>query len=86
MRISFNLMQRAVEAIHTPLIEILDDYRVLIENHLGIVEYSDGRITIKRHNGSISVIGTGLQVSEISKEKVVIVGKILGLALMDGGD
>ena len=86
MRISLNLMKKAVEAIRPPLIEILDDRRVLIENHRGIVEYGNSRITVERHNGGISVVGTELQVSEISKEKVVIVGKIRGVELMDGGD
>ncbi len=76
MKISFNLLKKPVEAIHVPLIEIIDNRRVLIENHVGIIDYGDNWITVKKLNGGINIIGTALYVSKISKEQIVINGQI----------
>ena len=58
------------------LAEILGDNRLLIENHKGIQEYGKERIRIKCAFGAISVCGSGLEIFRMSKEQLIIRGRI----------
>lgn len=66
-----------------PLVEILDRQRVLIENHLGIVEYSATQIVVKEHTGKIVVRGNGLRLAVMTKERLVIRGEIFEVSLKE---
>ena len=59
-----------------PLIEIVGQKRVLIENHHGVVQYSATQIGIKVSYGSIYVCGHSLKLLQMSKERIVITGGI----------
>lgn len=59
-----------------PVVEIAGDYRVLIERHNGMTEYSRERICVSVCYGIVYVCGAGLELSHMSREKVVITGKI----------
>lgn len=59
-----------------PVIEIANDHRVLIENHNGVTEYGNTRICIKVCYGYVSVCGTKLELAQITKEQLVILGRI----------
>ena len=67
-----------------PLIEIVADQRVLIENHQGIYLYSREQICIQTKCGMIRVDGKGLFLETISKEQLTIIGKINGVSLCQG--
>ena len=67
-----------------PLIEILDDKRLLIENHRGIICYGSDQIIVKVKKGSILVYGEQLRLSNMNKGKLVIMGKICGVQMMKG--
>lgn len=64
-----------------PLIEICDYKRVLVEHHLGILEYDHSRISVKVSYGSIRVLGEKLQIRLLSKEKLIITGCIQSITL-----
>lgn len=64
-----------------PLVEIAGDRRVLIENHHGVTEYSGDRIGIKVKYGRVLVCGCGLELSRMTKEQLVICGRIDGVSL-----
>jgi len=59
-----------------PVVEIAGDKRVLIENHNGVVEYGNERIGIKTAYGQLSVCGSCLQLVQITKEQLVILGEV----------
>ena len=59
-----------------PLLEAIDNKRVLIENHNGIVSYGSTVISIKVRYGKICVTGKGLELCRMTKESVVITGCI----------
>ncbi len=59
-----------------PLVEIAGDSRVLIEGHRGVTEYSQGKICVKVKFGWVSVSGCGLELSRMSREQLVISGRI----------
>ena len=63
-------------ALKRPLIEICGCGRVLIENHQGVIGYTDNNIQIKVLFGIISVEGNGLRLCRMCKEQLVIVGDI----------
>ena len=62
-------------AKHT-LVEIVDFKRVIIENHLGITLYEKESICVNQKLGNITIIGTDLHINKMSKEQLVVIGKI----------
>jgi len=87
-----NMMQqlsRSSDLTDTPLpglsiAEIVDDKRVLIENHRGVIHYSEENICVRTRFGQIWVEGLGLELVKMSKQQLVIVGTITCVKLMRG--
>lgn len=67
-----------------PIIEIAGDFRILVENHQGVVEYGSERILIKVAFGIACVCGIHLEMIHMSKEQLVICGKIDSIQLQRG--
>ena len=65
-----------------PLVEVLGDHRVLIENHAGIKEYGGERIQVQVSYGQICVIGKDLVLSRMIKGQLVISGTINEIHLL----
>lgn len=68
-----------------PLIEIIGNTSLLIENHCGIVSYSKECVTIKTKGGCICVQGSGLVINKMSKEVLRICGRIQNVELRGRG-
>ena len=83
MKKQFHILRSTINQSKASLIEIICDRRVLIERHRGISEYSNRRVTVKKHQGSISINGEDLQLTLISDESVVVTGKIHCVELHD---
>ncbi|MBQ8835233.1 MAG: YabP/YqfC family sporulation protein [Oscillospiraceae bacterium] len=58
------------------ILEIAGDNRVLIEHHFGVVQYSREKISVKVKFGEISVCGHGLELARMTKQQLVICGRI----------
>lgn len=65
----------------SPLVEILSDRRVLIENYAGIAEYFPERITVSVCYGMLVITGKQLMLSCMCKERLVVTGSILSVTL-----
>lgn len=59
-----------------PIIEIAGDCRVLIENHQGVAAYGRESIQINVTFGAVCVCGCHLEMMQMTKEKLVICGRI----------
>ena len=59
-----------------PLIELAGENRVLIESHGGVTEYSPQRICVRVKYGTVCVCGCALELAVMTKEKLVISGRI----------
>lgn len=59
-----------------PLVEISGQSRVLIENHHGVSGYGREQICIRVQYGEISVRGCNLELARMSREQLVITGRI----------
>lgn len=64
-----------------PIVELSGDRRVLIEHHFGVKEYGPGRITVNMSYGQISVLGDQLEILRMTKEQLVIGGRIGSVSL-----
>ena len=67
-----------------PLVEILGDYRVLIENYLQVLKYEPQRIEVSVSFGKLCIDGTGMVLLQMSCEQLVISGKIDSVSLFRG--
>lgn len=63
------------------IVEIAGDRRVLIENHCGVKEYSRERIGVKVKFGQINICGAGLELRHMTKQQLLISGRIDAVAL-----
>ena len=59
-----------------PLMELAGDRRGLIEHHQGGTQYSSGCICVKVKYGLLSVEGCGLELARMSREQLIIRGRI----------
>lgn len=64
-----------------PIVEISGERRVLIENHFGVKAYSRESIVVNVKYGRVCVCGYGLELKRMTKEQLVIQGKINGVTL-----
>lgn len=64
------------------LVELSGDCRVLIENHCGVIEYSRERIGIGVKYGQVTVCGCGLELCRMTREQLIICGRIDTISLI----
>ena len=76
-----SLVDTGRNVVHLPLVEILSDRRVIIENHNGIVQYETERICVKTREGIIEIQGRGLELIKIGKEQLIITGCIICVSM-----
>ena len=65
-----------------PIAELAGDRRLLIENHHGVSAYSREMICVKVKYGLIHVCGCGLELVRMTRERLVIRGRIDGIKLI----
>ena len=59
-----------------PLVELAGDRRVLIEHHQGVIQYGCQRICVKVKYGTVAVEGCDLELARMSREQLIIRGRI----------
>lgn len=62
------------------IVEIAGDHRVLIENHFGVKAYSREKIAVQVKFGFVSICGCGLEILRMTKDQLIIRGKIEAVA------
>ena len=70
------------ELLKQPIVELAGQKRVLIENHKGVLEYSQEKIGIKVSYGKIIVVGNDLNLMQMSCDQLVIKGHVESLQLL----
>lgn len=87
LRQKIRMAQAGAEAFPgIPVVEIAGDSRVLIENHLGILEYGYERVTVKLDYGRLYICGNHLTMAQMTKHQVVIRGIIQSVSIARGDD
>lgn len=64
-----------------PIVELAGDRRVLIENHMGVIEYGNKKISIKVKYGVLSVCGDDMELAKMTKHQLVVTGRIDTVAI-----
>jgi len=68
-----------------PIVEIAGERRVLIENHLGVKAYSRESVLVKVGFGCVRVCGCDLEILRMTKEQLIIQGRIESVTLLRRG-
>lgn len=69
-----------------PIVELVGDRRVLIENHQGVKAYGREKILVKVRFGYVCVCGCGLELLCMTRAQLVIRGRIDSVALQRRGE
>ena len=67
-----------------PLVEVMGRGRVLIENHLSVLCYNREEIRVKTKQGCICVCGDGMTLAQMTKHRLIILGKICSVSFERG--
>lgn len=59
-----------------PIVTIIGEFEINIENYRGIIEYTDSLIRIKLKNGQLKICGERLKIVYYTNEDMMITGKI----------
>lgn len=62
-----------------PRITFIGNLQVGIENHKGIIEYSNENVRVKMKDGIIKITGVDLIIKTIISEEIIISGKIASI-------
>lgn len=65
-----------------PRITILGQLHVYIENHKGLVVYSDTELTLKTHSGLVKISGTGFVLKMMLPQELLLEGEILDVSFI----
>lgn len=65
-----------------PVAELAGTQRVLIERHKGVTQYSPEQICIRMAYGFLMVQGCGLELVRMTREQLVISGRVDGLRVI----
>lgn len=65
-----------------PIAELAGDSRVLIEHHMGIVEYEPGQIGVRMAYGRLCIRGSRLEMVCMTREQLVISGCIDSISIL----
>ena len=68
------------------VVELMNDRRVLIENHNGVTEYGREKICVRVRYGRVEICGCGLELARMTKDQLVITGHIQDIVLRRRGN
>ena len=59
-----------------PVVELAGDRSVLIEHHRGIVQYQKEVICVKVKFGIVEICGSGMEITRMTGDQLIISGRI----------
>ena len=68
-----------------PLLTVIGQNEVCVENYRGILEYTDKLIRIQTKLGKIHVLGRGLQIQYYNNDEMKITGHVMTIEYYEGG-
>ena len=72
---------------HCPRATAIGSHSLLVENHTGILAFSDSRVELDSHAGILRVLGKNLSLSGVRQGALIVRGDISRVELpCDGGE
>jgi len=65
--------------LDVPRITLIGDLQLVVENHRGLLEYSEERITVGAPRGRLAVLGRDLVIGTVNGEAITVTGQIRAL-------
>lgn len=65
-----------------PVVELAGENRVLIEGHRGVTQYSREQVCVKVSYGCICICGGCLELTRMSREQLIVSGRIDAVKLL----
>ena len=59
-----------------PIVTILGEFEINIENYRGMIEYTENLIRVKVKDGQIRITGQRLQIAYYTNDEMLITGRI----------
>ena len=69
-----------------PLVELAGENRVLIEGHRGVTRYCRDQICVKVKYGCVCILGSCLELTRMTKEQLIVSGRIEAVRLLRRGE
>ena len=69
-------LELPTEALGSLLVTAVGRRRVLIENHRGVIQYSDVCLLVRAGEGAFAVYGDGIRIRLLGRHKLAIEGDI----------
>ncbi|ABW18790.1 sporulation protein YqfC [Alkaliphilus oremlandii] len=66
-----------------PKITMIGNLQIYIENHKGILEYTNTRIRINTKNGVLRITGKDMVLKNIITEEIIIIGDIVQIEFIN---
>lgn len=66
-----------------PKITMVGNLQIYIENHKGILEYTNTRIRINTKNGVLRITGKDMVLKNIITEEIIIIGDIVQIEFIN---
>jgi sporulation protein YqfC len=62
-----------------PRITLLGNMQMLVENHKGIIEYTNDFVRIRLNRGLLVIVGESLSLGNLQAEELIVEGEITAL-------
>ena len=62
-----------------PRVSLLGKRQLYIENHKGILSFSDKAVTVRAADSTIKISGSRLEIKEFTKDLIIIAGHLKGV-------
>lgn len=72
--------------LELPRITMIGQLHAYIENHKGLVHYSDTELRLKVHKGYLQILGNGFVFKTMLPEEILLEGKILEVKFLPDSD
>jgi sporulation protein YqfC len=66
-----------------PRITLLGNMQMLVENHKGIIEYTNKNVRIRLKRGELVLVGVGLLLGNLQAEELIVEGEITELRFVE---
>lgn len=86
-----NLRQRVASVFELPgdvlmdvaRVTLVGDVELMIENHRGLVEYTQTKVVLNVPKGQLAVSGDELEIATITPDQVIVLGRVRGVHYID---